>query len=167
MFDHHFFSSYKPAWSTDQTHQWVKIFSILVKISPSYLNFRKNLPAVWYCAESVSPAGWYCAESISPQYDIAQSQSKSTSISLNFCTVFKGTVSQKNNRKNESWKNIEKRDKFSFLLNSCRIKMFLTPRNMILRGASFSVLKFDHLSENIVTHWSRSVAQASWNYEKN
>ena len=43
--------------------------------------------------------------------------------------------------------------------------MFLTPRNMILRGASFSVLKFDHLSENIVTHWS--VAQASWNYEKN
>ena len=37
-----FFSSFKPAWATDQ---WVEIFLILVQFSPSYLNFL-NLPGV-------------------------------------------------------------------------------------------------------------------------
>ena len=66
IFDPHFFSSFEPAWATDQ---WVKIVSILVKISQSYSNFsvyhtaqsqsprsiilrRVNLPTVSYCAES-------------------------------------------------------------------------------------------------------------------
>ena len=56
-----FFSSFRPAWATDQ---WVKIFSILVKFSLSYLNFyesprgiilrRVNLPGVSYSTESIS-----------------------------------------------------------------------------------------------------------------
>ena len=55
-------SSFESAWATDQ---WVKIFSILFKISRSYSNFsesplgmiplRVNLPGVSYCAESISP----------------------------------------------------------------------------------------------------------------
>ena len=62
IFDLQFFSSFEPAWATDQ---WVKIFSILVKFSLSYSNFsesprgmilrRVNLPGVSYCAESISP----------------------------------------------------------------------------------------------------------------
>ena len=46
-----FFLSFELARATDQ---WVKIFSIFVKISLSYSNFsiEKNwLPAVWYCGE--------------------------------------------------------------------------------------------------------------------
>ena len=35
-FDLQFFSSFEPAWATDQ---WVNIFSILVKILQSYSNF--------------------------------------------------------------------------------------------------------------------------------
>ena len=34
-----FFSSFEPAWATDQ---WVKILSILVKFSLSYLNFYES-----------------------------------------------------------------------------------------------------------------------------
>ena len=49
------FSLFEPAWATDQ---WVKIFSILVKIAPSYSNFS------------------YCAESVSPEFDTAQSRSR-------------------------------------------------------------------------------------------
>ena len=54
-----FFPSFEPAWATDQ---WVKIFLILVKFSPSYSNFyesprgmilrRVNLPGVSYPGES-------------------------------------------------------------------------------------------------------------------
>ena len=33
IFDPQFFSSFEPAWATDQ---WVKIFSILVSFSPRY-----------------------------------------------------------------------------------------------------------------------------------
>ena len=36
IFDLQFFSSFVPAWATDQ---WVKIFSILFKFSPSYSHF--------------------------------------------------------------------------------------------------------------------------------
>ena len=56
IFDLKFFSSFEPAWATDQ---WVKI---LVKFSPSYSNFyesprgmilrRVNLPRVSYPGES-------------------------------------------------------------------------------------------------------------------
>ena len=98
-----FFSSFEPAWATEQ---WVKIFLILVKFSLSYSNFyesprgiilgRIKLPRVSYCAESISPGChtaqsqsprgmilrrvnlpgvWYCAESISPGYHTALSQS--------------------------------------------------------------------------------------------
>ena len=59
IFDLKFFSSFKPAWATDQQ---VKIFSILVKFSQSYSNFsesprgmilcRVNLPGVSYHSES-------------------------------------------------------------------------------------------------------------------
>ena len=59
IFDLQFFSSIEPAWYTDQ---WFKIFSILVKFSPSYSNFyesprgmilrRVNLPGVSYPGES-------------------------------------------------------------------------------------------------------------------
>ena len=35
-----FFSSFEPAWATEQ---WVKIFSILVKIWLSYSNFSESL----------------------------------------------------------------------------------------------------------------------------
>ena len=57
--DFQFFSSFQPACATDQ---WVKIFLILVKFSPSYLHFyespwglilrRVNLPRVSYPGES-------------------------------------------------------------------------------------------------------------------
>ena len=72
------FSSFEPAWATDQ---WGKIFSILVKISLSYLNFyespkgiilrRVNLPGVSnpYPGESFFEI---CVE-ISPGYLTAQS----------------------------------------------------------------------------------------------
>ena len=36
IFDLQLFSSFEPAWATEQ---WLKIFSILIKISLSYLNF--------------------------------------------------------------------------------------------------------------------------------
>ena len=36
IFGHQFFSSFEPAWATDQ---WVKIFSILNEISRIYSNF--------------------------------------------------------------------------------------------------------------------------------
>ena len=59
IFDLQFFSSFQPACATDQ---WVKIFLILVKFSPSYLHFyesprglilrRVNLPGVSYPGES-------------------------------------------------------------------------------------------------------------------
>ena len=61
ILDLRFFSSFEPAWATDQ---WVKIFSIFVKILLSYSNIyvspwgiilrRVNLPRVSY-AESISP----------------------------------------------------------------------------------------------------------------
>ena len=59
-----FFSSFEPAWVTDQR---VKIFSILVEISLGYLNFF-----IYHTAQSQSPRGTqsYCAESISPWYSI-------------------------------------------------------------------------------------------------
>ena len=64
IFDPHF-SSFEPAQATDQ---WVKIFSILVKILPSYSNFllkspwrvilrRAYLLGVSYCAESLMTPG--------------------------------------------------------------------------------------------------------------
>ena len=65
IFDLQFFSSFEPALASDQ---WVKIFSILVKNSQSYSNFksenltprgiiprRVNLPGVSYPCESISP----------------------------------------------------------------------------------------------------------------
>ena len=45
IFDLLFFSSFQPAWATDQ---WVKIFSYLVSFSPKYSNFnceKTDLPA--------------------------------------------------------------------------------------------------------------------------
>ena len=39
IFDLHFFSSFEPAWVTDQ---WVKIFTILVEFLPSYSNFTES-----------------------------------------------------------------------------------------------------------------------------
>ena len=51
IFDLQFFSSFEPAWATDQ---WVKIFLSLVKFSPSYSNFYESPQGgVWYCAESI------------------------------------------------------------------------------------------------------------------
>ena len=44
IFDSQFFSSFKPAWATDQ---WISIFTILVQISSSYSNFsveKTDLP---------------------------------------------------------------------------------------------------------------------------
>ena len=76
IFDLQFFSSFEPAWATDQ---WVKIFLILIKFSLSYSSFyespqgiilrshtaqshspwgiilrRVDLPGVSNCAESIS-----------------------------------------------------------------------------------------------------------------
>ena len=45
------FCSFEPAWATDQ---WVKIFSILVKILPGYSTFFRNLLRVLYTGESIS-----------------------------------------------------------------------------------------------------------------
>ena len=58
--DPFFLASFEPAW--------VKIFSMLVKISPprSLILCRVNLPTVSYCAESISP-----------RYNTMQSQSPS------------------------------------------------------------------------------------------
>ena len=39
ILDLQFLSSFEPAWATDQ---WIKIFTILVKISLSYSNFSIN-----------------------------------------------------------------------------------------------------------------------------
>ena len=63
IFNLRFFSSLEPVWATDQQ---VKIFSILVKNSPSYTNFkfenltpqvmiprRVSLPGVSYTGESI------------------------------------------------------------------------------------------------------------------
>ena len=44
IFDLWFFSSLKPVWATDQQ---VKIFSILVKNSPSYTNFKLENLTPW------------------------------------------------------------------------------------------------------------------------
>ena len=50
IFDPQFFSSFKPAWATDQ---WVKIVQFLVLFSPRYSNFFKSLRStISYCAES-------------------------------------------------------------------------------------------------------------------
>ena len=61
IFDLQFFSTFEPAWATDQ---WVKIFSILVQFLPSYSNFSEStrgmilrtvhcaLPEVSYPGES-------------------------------------------------------------------------------------------------------------------
>ena len=76
IFNHQFFHSFrfsfKPAWAANQ---WVKIFSILVKISPGYSIFsesprgiipqRFNLPGISYAGESISlvsksSRGSYC-----------------------------------------------------------------------------------------------------------
>ena len=51
-----FFSTFEPAWATDQ---WVTIFSIFVKISPSYSIFR-ILPGVTYCTESLMTPACVC-----------------------------------------------------------------------------------------------------------
>ena len=75
IFDLQFFSSFEPALATDQ---WVKIFSILVKNSQSYSNFksenltprgiiprRVRLPVVSYPGKSISP-GYHTPASQSP-----------------------------------------------------------------------------------------------------
>ena len=51
-----FFSTFEPAWATDH---WVTIFSIFVKISPSYSIFR-ILPGVTYCTESLMTPACVC-----------------------------------------------------------------------------------------------------------
>ena len=78
IFDLQFISSIKPAWATDQ---WVQILSNLVKFSPRYSNFSEYITALSESPCSMIlrwvslPAVWYCAESVSPQYDTALSQS--------------------------------------------------------------------------------------------
>ena len=54
IFDLLFFSSFQPAWGTDQ---WVKIFSYLVSFSPRYSNFN-------------------CEKTDSPGYDTPQGVKK-------------------------------------------------------------------------------------------
>ena len=53
IFDLQFFSSFEPAWATDQ---WVKIFSILVKFSPSYSNFYES---PWEILRRVNLPGYH------------------------------------------------------------------------------------------------------------
>ena len=70
IFDPHFFSSFEPAWATDQ---WVKIVSILVKISQSYSNFL-NDTALSQSPRSIILRG------------VTHDPGKSTTISEIFCT---------------------------------------------------------------------------------
>ena len=60
IFDLLFFSSFQPAWATDQ---WVKIFSYLVSFSPRYSNFN-------------------CEKTDSPGYDTPRSQKKKFNLSF-------------------------------------------------------------------------------------
>ena len=48
------FSSFEPARATDQ---WVEVFSILIKISPIYLNFYVAISPGYPTAQSQSPRG--------------------------------------------------------------------------------------------------------------
>ena len=55
------YASFEPAWANVQG---VKIFSILVQISPSYSNFSESPRGMYDTAQSQSPRGIiYCAES--------------------------------------------------------------------------------------------------------
>ena len=78
IIDLQFFSSFELAWTTDQ---WVKIFSILVKISPSY-SICITLRGVWNCA------GYDTARSQSPRSIILQK------VMWLFWILFKGTFQQ-------------------------------------------------------------------------
>ena len=69
IFDPQYFSSFEPAWATDQ---WVKTVWFLVSFSPRYSYFSWVLRSIilrWVKFRAV----WYCAESSSAQYHTAPS----------------------------------------------------------------------------------------------
>ena len=94
IFDPHFFSSFEPAWATDQ---WVNTFSILVKILLCYSNFTESPPKM-IIRRVILPLVSYCLESISPQYHTAQRQSTRSIIlqrvMWRFRILFKGKNQQ-------------------------------------------------------------------------